>query len=93
MPPQMSTGVMVLTCFSSRPLRSASASRSQMCIRDRVYTRTTDTFDTPLEKAQIANRSGADYFVSIHRNAMPVPGTGSGVTTLAVSYTHLLFLE
>ena len=49
---------------------------------DVVYTRTTDTFDTPLEKAQIANRSGADYFVSIHRNAMPVPGTGSGVTTL-----------
>lgn len=49
---------------------------------DVVYTRTTDTFDTPLEKEQIANRSGADYFVSIHRNAMPVPGTGSGVTTL-----------
>lgn len=49
---------------------------------DVVYTRTTDVFDTPLEKAQIANRSGADYFVSIHRNAMPVPGTGSGATTL-----------
>ena len=46
------------------------------------YTRTTDVFDTPLEKAQIANRSGADYFVSIHRNAMPVPGTGSGATVL-----------
>ncbi|RJW43194.1 N-acetylmuramoyl-L-alanine amidase [Clostridiales bacterium TF09-2AC] len=49
---------------------------------DVVYTRTTDVFDTPLEKAQIANRSGADYFVSIHRNAMPVPGTGSGATVL-----------
>lgn len=49
---------------------------------DVVYTRTTDVFDTPLEKAEIANRSGADYFVSIHRNAMPVPGTGSGATTL-----------
>lgn len=49
---------------------------------DVVYTRTTDVFDTPLEKAQIANQSGADYFVSIHRNAMPVPGTGSGATTL-----------
>ena len=49
---------------------------------DVVYTRTTDVFDTPLEKAQIANRSGADFFVSIHRNAMPVPGTGSGATVL-----------
>lgn len=49
---------------------------------DVVYTRTTDVFDTPLEKAMIANRSGADYFVSIHRNAMPVPGTGSGSTVL-----------
>ena len=49
---------------------------------DVVYTRTTDVFDTPLEKAQIANNSGADYFVSIHRNAMPVPGTGSGAMVL-----------
>ena len=49
---------------------------------DVVYTRTTDVFDTPLEKAQIANSSGADYFVSIHRNAMPVPGTGSGAMVL-----------
>ncbi|MCC8025383.1 MAG: N-acetylmuramoyl-L-alanine amidase [Clostridium sp.] len=54
---------------------------------DVVYTRTTDVFDTPLEKAQIANQSGADYFVSIHRNAMPVPGTGSGATTLVYQNT------
>lgn len=54
---------------------------------DVVYTRTTDVFDTPLEKAEIANQSGADYFISIHRNAMPVPGTGSGVTTLVYQDT------
>lgn len=54
---------------------------------DVVYTRTTDVFDTPLEKAQIANQSGADYFISIHRNAMPVPGTGSGATTLVYENT------
>lgn len=49
---------------------------------DVVYTRTTDIYDTPLEKAQIANQSGADYFVSIHRNAFPVPGGASGAMTL-----------
>lgn len=47
-----------------------------------VYTRTNDVYDTPLEKARIANRSGADYFVSIHRNAMPVPGSASGIEVL-----------
>ena len=49
---------------------------------DVVYTRVSDVYDTPYEKAQIANRSGADYFVSIHRNAMPVPGSASGAETL-----------
>lgn len=49
---------------------------------DVVYTRTTDVFDTPFVKAEIANRAGGDYFISIHRNAMPIPGTGSGATTL-----------
>ena len=47
-----------------------------------VYTRTTDVYDTPLEKSVIANRADGDLFVSIHRNAMPVPGTASGAMTL-----------
>lgn len=49
---------------------------------DVVYTRVGDVYQTPFEKAQIANYSGADYFISIHRNAMPVPGTASGSETL-----------
>ena len=49
---------------------------------DVMYTRVTDVYQTPLEKAQIANRSGADYFLSIHRNAMPVPGSASGAQSL-----------
>ncbi len=49
---------------------------------DVAYTRTTDVYDTPLEKAQIANNGGGDLFVSIHRNAMPVPKTASGAMTL-----------
>lgn len=47
-----------------------------------AYTRVTDTYQTPFEKAEIANRSGSDYFLSIHRNAMPTPGTGSGSESL-----------
>ena len=39
-------------------------------------------YQTPQEKAEIANRWGADYFISIHRNAMPEPGTASGIMSL-----------
>lgn len=49
---------------------------------DVVFTRTTDVYDSPLQKAQKANASGADFFVSIHRNAFPTPNTASGVETL-----------
>lgn len=49
---------------------------------DVSYTRVTDIYQTPFEKAQMANQIGADYFLSIHRNAMPVPGTASGVQSL-----------
>ena len=49
---------------------------------DVMYTRVTDVYDTPQEKAEIANRSEADYLVSIHRNAMPVPGPASGIMSL-----------
>lgn len=46
------------------------------------YTRTTDEYASPYEKAQIANATGADYFVSLHRNSSPNPNTYSGVQTL-----------
>lgn len=54
---------------------------------DVLYTRVTDVYQTPLEKAQIANNTNADYFLSIHRNAMPVPGTASGVESLVYENT------
>lgn len=47
-----------------------------------LYTRTSDIDQTPAEKAAIGNRSDADFFISLHRNAMPVPGSGSGAMTL-----------
>lgn len=49
---------------------------------DVEYTRTTDVYNTPFEKATMGNEANADLFVSIHRNAMPVPGTASGIETL-----------
>ena len=47
-----------------------------------VYTRTTDVYDTPYQKAEMGNEAEADYFVSLHRNAASEPGKGSGVMTL-----------
>lgn len=47
-----------------------------------LYTRTTDRYDSPYEKAQIANRSGADYFISFHRNSGINPNTYSGTQAL-----------
>ncbi|MBQ8281709.1 MAG: N-acetylmuramoyl-L-alanine amidase [Lachnospiraceae bacterium] len=46
------------------------------------YTRTDDRYDSPIQKARIANASGADYLVSIHRNAAYAPNTYEGVQTL-----------
>lgn len=49
---------------------------------DVEYTRTTDVYDTPFEKATIANNAGADLFVSFHRNSSPMPNMYNGVQTL-----------
>ncbi len=46
------------------------------------YTRITDVYDSPNEKARIANEQSSDLFVSIHRNSSPNPNTYSGVETL-----------
>lgn len=52
---------------------------------DVLYTRTEDVFESPFQKAQEGNISGADLFVSIHRNSSPIPNTYSGVETLVYS--------
>ena len=49
---------------------------------DVIYTRTEDVYDSPIRKAQIANESGADYFISFHRNSSPESNRYSGVETL-----------
>lgn len=49
---------------------------------DVEYTRTTDVYESPYEKAMEANESGADFFISIHRNSFPTANGASGVETL-----------
>ena len=36
---------------------------------DVVYTRIDDVYDSPLQKAQMANEADADWFISFHRNS------------------------
>lgn len=49
---------------------------------DVEYTRTEDVYETPFQKATKANQSGADFFVSLHRNSSPMQNQYSGVETL-----------
>ena len=46
------------------------------------YTRTTDIYESPYQKAMEANAVGADYFVSIHRNSSPYPNQYTGIESL-----------
>ena len=47
-----------------------------------IYTRTTDVYQTPFEKAQMANQANADFFISFHRNSSEEPNQYTGVETL-----------
>lgn len=49
---------------------------------DVYYTRTTDVYESPYQRALEGNAVGADYFVSIHRNSSPYPNQYTGIETL-----------
>ena len=49
---------------------------------DVEYTRTTDVYESPYEKAMEANKAGVNFFVSIHRNSYPTANAVSGVESL-----------
>lgn len=49
---------------------------------DVEYTRTTDVYESPYEKAMKANNAGVDFFISIHRNSFPTDNVVSGVESL-----------
>mgnify|MGYP003434438462 CR=1 FL=1 len=58
---------------------------------DVLYTRTTDVYQTPLEKAQLANEAAVDYFVSIHRNSFPEDNVVSGVESLVYDLSGIKY--
>lgn len=47
-----------------------------------IYTRKTDEYQSPYEKAQIGNDAGADYFISFHRNSSEKNNTYGGSMSL-----------
>lgn len=49
------------------------------------YTRTTDVYESPTQKAQKGNAVQGNYFVSIHRNASTYPNQYTGVESLVYS--------
>jgi len=52
---------------------------------DVFYVRDDDIYETPFKKATDANNSGADLFVSLHRNSSEMPNQYSGAETLIFS--------
>lgn len=58
---------------------------------DVQYTRTTDVYETPFEKAMEANRAGVDFFISIHRNSYPTDNQVSGVESLVYDLSGLKY--
>ena len=58
---------------------------------DVLYTRTTDIYESPYQKALEANAAGADFFLSIHRNSYPTDNTVSGVESLVYNKSGLKY--
>lgn len=58
---------------------------------DVEYTRTTDVYESPYQKAMEANESGVDYFVSIHRNSYPTDNEVSGVESLVYDLSGIKY--
>lgn len=55
------------------------------------YTRTTDVYETPYEKAMKANNAGVDLFISIHRNSFPADNEVEGVESLIYDLSGLKY--
>lgn len=58
---------------------------------DVEYTRTTDVYQTPFQKAMEANNAGVDFFVSIHRNSFPTDNQVMGVESLVYDLSGIKY--
>lgn len=58
---------------------------------DVEYTRTTDVYESPYQKAMEANEAGVDYFVSIHRNSSETPNQYMGVESLVYNLSGVKY--
>ena len=58
---------------------------------DVYYTRTTDIYQTPFEKASLANQAGVDYFISFHRNSSPMENQYRGAEVLLYDKSGLKY--
>lgn len=58
---------------------------------DVEYTRTTDVYESPYQKAMEANSAGVDFFVSIHRNSSPMPNQYMGVESLVYDLSGIKY--
>lgn len=58
---------------------------------DVEYTRTTDVYESPYQKAMEANEAGVDYFVSVHRNSFPRPNEVNGVESLVYNKSGIKY--
>ena len=56
-----------------------------------LYTRTTDVYQTPFQKAQLANEAAVDFFVSIHRNSFPEDNIVQGVESLVYDLSGIKY--
>ena len=58
---------------------------------DVEYTRTTDVYTSPYERAMKANNAGVDFFISIHRNSFPTDNEVSGVESLVYDLSGIKY--
>lgn len=58
---------------------------------DVEYTRTTDIYESPYQKALEANEAGVDYFVSIHRNSSAEANQYNGVQSLVYDLSGIKY--
>ncbi|WP_279004621.1 N-acetylmuramoyl-L-alanine amidase [[Clostridium] scindens] len=58
---------------------------------DVEYTRTTDVYTSPYERAMKANNTGVDFFISIHRNSFPTDNEVFGVESLVYDLSGIKY--